>query len=108
MIEQYMISIIENAVSVSNTPIVQKSDGFQVYRKSDGMLIDNRVFKHAGACKLMLRHKYERSLKNTWAGRTYGRAYWQLDEVNETEDFEDMENEIYQYLYSLFEFRKVL
>lgn len=107
MIEQYMISIIENAVSVSNTPIVQKSDGFQVYRKSDDMLIDNRVFKNATACKLMLQHKYERNLKNTWANHLHGKAYWQLS-YTEKQDYKDIEDEIHQYLYSFFEFRKVL
>lgn len=106
MIETLLIDLLHKEVD-STLPVVTKNTGLiQVYRKSDGILVDERFFNGIGAAKLMIRSKYY-GIRFDWANTAFGKDWWNLDSF-QRKAFKYQENELFQYAYTLFEFRKVL
>lgn len=106
MIEKLLIDMLNREVDTT-LPVVTKNTGLiQVYRKIDGILVDERYFNGVGAAKLMIRNKYY-GIRFNWAFHTFGKDWWSLD-YDQRKVYEDQEDELFQYAYTLFEFRKVL
>lgn len=106
MIDTLLVALLHQRID-STVPVVTKNTGLiQVYRKSDGALVDERFFNGVGAAKLMIRNMYY-GIRFDWAQTMFGKDWWSLDTF-QRKTFEYQKNELFQYAYTLFEFRKVL
>ena len=95
--------------AVANNKVLSdysKDDYYIVVRKSDNKRLNSREYPSIGSAKLSIRHEFY-GLRYTWADKTFGKSWWDISHA-ERELFEQQEKELYEYIYSLFEIRKVV